>query len=56
LDQNPVTPEQVDIMLVNYTQAMRNFKAFEYGLDGDYFAANFTNCAVYGITWWFFEV
>lgn len=48
--------EVVDEMKVNYTQALRNFQAFEYGLDGDYFASNFSTCSIHSLTWWFFEV
>lgn len=40
----------------NYTEVYRNFIAFNYGLEGNYFAANFSKCALDGINWWFFEV
>ena len=39
-----------------FTSKLNNFKAFNYGLDGDYFAANFSTCAEHALSWWFYEV
>lgn len=49
-DEEKKTPEET------YQNNLNNFKAFEYGLDGDRFAANFSNCAIATLDWWFYEV
>ena len=39
-----------------YRNKLNNFRAFEYGLEGDKFAANFSTCAIHGLTWYFYEL
>jgi hypothetical protein len=46
----------IDPIDVNFTKVVRNFRAFEYGLDGDHFAANFSTCSIHAIAWWYYEV
>lgn len=40
----------------NFTKNMRNFIAFNYGFEGDYFAANFSTATISLLQWWYFEV
>ena len=39
-----------------YAEVLNHFRAFEFGLDGDQFAANFSTCSINTLTWWFYEV
>jgi hypothetical protein len=56
--EHPVVGQEqiVDKKIDAYKYNVRNFRAFEYGLDGDYFAGNFSRCSINTLTWWFFEV
>lgn len=35
---------------------IRNYISFNYGFEGDYFAANFSTCTISMINWYFFEL